>query len=84
MKKITTLFLSLLFVMSAMISNAAEYSVYFDNSVGKWSKVNIYGWDGGLTFGSWPGKNITNYEKTPAAIVNMRAEVKVYVRARTL
>ena len=42
MKKITTLFLSLLFVMSAMISNAAEYSVYFDNSA-KWSKVNIYG-----------------------------------------
>ena len=70
MKKITTLFLSLLFVMSAMISNAAEYSVYFDNSA-KWSKVNIYGWDGGLNFGAWPGKNITNYEKTPEGYIKV-------------
>ena len=56
--------------MSAMISNAAEYSVYFDNSA-KWSKVNIYGWDGGLNFGAWPGKNITNYEKTPEGYIKV-------------
>lgn len=56
--------------MSAMISNAAEYSVYFDNSA-KWSKVNIYGWNGGLNFGAWPGKNITNYEKTPEGYIKV-------------
>ena len=33
--------------------------------------LNIYGWDGGLNFGAWPGKNITNYEKTPEGYIKV-------------
>ena len=62
MKRITRLFVSLLLLMTTMIASAAEYSVYFDNSVGNWSKVTVYGWNG-IDFGGWPGSEVT--EKTP-------------------
>ena len=58
MKKFTTFLMSLVVVMTTMIANAAEYSVYFDNSTAKWSKVNVYGWNG-VDFGTWPGSAVT-------------------------
>ena len=58
MKKFTTFLMSLVVVMITMIANAAEYSVYFDNSTAKWSKVNVYGWNG-VDFGTWPGSAVT-------------------------
>ncbi len=61
MRKITTYLLSMLFVLTSVVANAAEYSVYFDNSVGNWSTVNVYGWNG-VDFGSWPGSAVS--EKT--------------------
>ena len=57
MKKIATFFATLLLLMTTMFANAAEYSVYFDNTA-KWSKVNVYGWNG-IDFGAWPGKTVT-------------------------
>ena len=61
MKKITTLLMTLMLVLTATVANAAEYSVYFDNSASNWSKVNVYGWNG-VDFGGWPGTAVT--EKT--------------------
>ena len=61
MKKITAFLMTLMLVLTATVANAAEYSVYFDNSASNWSKVNVYGWNG-VDFGGWPGTAVT--EKT--------------------
>ncbi len=61
MKKITAFLMTLMLVLTATVANAAEYSVYFDNSASNWSKVNVYGWNG-VSFGDWPGTAVT--EKT--------------------
>ena len=57
--------LAVLMVFSTMMvgmitANAAtQTTIYFDNSVTKWSKVNCYYWGGESTAPSWPGTAMT-------------------------
>ena len=73
MKKITTYLMSLLFVFTAMVANAAEYSVYFDNSTANWTTVNVYGWNG-VDFGAWPGTAITEQTDEGYYVVTVTAD----------
>lgn len=72
MKKFTTYLMSLLFVFTAMVANAAEYSVYFDNSA-NWSTVNVYGWNG-VDFGTWPGSAVTTKTDEGYYVVTVTAD----------